>query len=74
MTDDITLTRRKALAAAAAGAVSGTLLWPGGNAQAQAQKPAELKIGIPPGGGDAVRGDQPAGRHRRRARARLLRR
>jgi branched-chain amino acid transport system substrate-binding protein len=46
MTDDITLTRRKALAAAAAGAVSGTLLWPGGNAQAQAQKPAELKIGI----------------------------
>jgi branched-chain amino acid transport system substrate-binding protein len=46
MTEDSTLTRRRAIAAATAGAVSGTLLWPGGDARAQAQKPAELRIGI----------------------------
>ncbi|MBW8270931.1 ABC transporter substrate-binding protein [Caldovatus aquaticus] len=38
------LTRRSALAVAA-GAVSGSLLWPG-SGRAQAQKPAELKVGI----------------------------
>lgn len=38
------MTRRGALALAA-GAVSGSLLWPG-SGKAQAQKPAELKVGI----------------------------